>query len=193
MSIGIVPIVEGYGEADSVQALLNRILQSMNAHTVHSDKPFRQKRQRIIKQGELERAIESAIRKRRNVGAILVLLDADRDCPAILGPELLTRARNATSLPVKVVLAKMEFESWFLGSLESFRGFMGVPDGAVAPENPEAWGKGRLERICKPVNYRSTVHQLEFVRGMDIDACRRRCPSFDKLCPDVDALVHAST
>jgi len=120
-----------------------------------------------------------------------VLLDADRDCPAGLGPDLLTRARNATGLPVSVVLAKMEFEAWLFGSLESCRGFMGVPDDAVAPENPEAMGKGRLQGICKPANYKSTVHQVEFVRGMDIDACRSRCPSFDKLCRDLEALVKA--
>ena len=111
--------------------------------------------------------------------------------PPIPGPELLSRARNATGLHVSVVLAKMEFESWFLACLESFRGFMGVPEDAVALENPEALGKGRLEGICKPVNYKSTVHQVEFVRCMDIAACRERCPSFDKLCRDLEALVNA--
>ncbi len=187
-------IVEGHGEVKSVPVLLNLILRSMNVWTVHPDpKPIRLHRQKLVKEGELETAIKLAQKKRKNVGAILVLLDADKDCPARLGPELLRRARGATRLPVAVVLPKREFEAWFLGCLESFRGFMGIPVESEAPENPETvGGKGRLDRLCHGMRYSSAVDQVEFVRRMDIVLCRRRCPSFDKLFRDVRALVDAT-
>ncbi len=194
MSVGIVAIVEGHGDANSVPVLLSRILRLMNVYTVHPDsQPIRQKRQKIVKEGELEKAIELAMKKRRNVGAILILLDADDDCPALLGPGLLRRAQDATHLPVAVVLAKREFEAWFLGSLESSRGFMGIPTDAVTPDYPETLsGKGRLERLCQSTNYKSSVHQVEFVRLMNLSRCRDLCPSFDKLWRDVEALVNAA-
>ena len=145
-----------------------------------------------MKKDELKKAIELARRTRKNVGAILVLLDADKDCPATLGPELLRRAEEATSLPVAVVLAKKEFEAWLLGCLESFKGFMGVPADAEAPDDPEAVdGKGRLKSLCLGTRYSSTLHQVAFVSRMDIDLCRQRCPSFDKFFRDVEALVKA--
>ncbi len=192
MSVGIVAIVEGQGEVKSVPVLLDRILQSMDLYTVRPDyKPVRQHRQRIVKEGELEKEIKLA-RKRTNAGAILVLLDADDDCPAELGPELLRRAKETTDLPVAVVLSKKEFEAWFLGCVESFRGFMGIPANAEPPQNPEiVSAKGRLERLCQGLKYSSTLHQVEFVSLMDFSLCRERCPSFDKFLRDVQALVSA--
>lgn len=193
MSARIVAIVEGYGEVKAVPVLLNKILDWMNVYTVRPDKePIRKKRQKIVKQGELEKAIELAVKRRQNVGALLVLLDADDDCPATLGPELLARAEKATNLPVAVVLAKKEFEAWFLGCLESFRGFMGIPADAQALPNPEIVGaKGRIEGLCHGMNYSPTLHQAEFVSRMDLSLCRERCPSFDKFFRDVEALVNA--
>jgi hypothetical protein len=191
MSVGIVAIVEGYGEVKSVPVLLKRILDSMNVYAVRPDyKPIRQHRQKIVKEDELERAIQLAMRTRKNVGAILVLLDADDDCPATLAPDLLMRAKETTHLPVAVVLAKKEFEAWFLGCLESFSGFMGVPADADPPENPESVGaKGRLDSLCQGTKYSSTLHQVEFVSRMDLSLCRKHCDSFDKLFRDVEALV----
>ncbi len=193
MSVKIVAIVEGQGEVKSIPVLLGKILQSMNVYTVQPDyKPVRQHRQKIVKEGELEKAVELAIRTRNDVGALLVLLDADDDCPALLGPELLRRAREATQVPVAVVLAKKEFEAWFLGSLESLRDFGGVPADAEAPDDPEVVdGKGRLKSLCLGTRYSSTLHQVAFVSRMDIDLCRQRCPSFDKFFRDVEALVKA--
>ncbi len=194
MSRSIVAIVEGHGEVKSVPVLLSRILRFMKVYTVYPDqKPIRQKRHKIVNEGELEKAIELAMRTRKNVGAILVLLDADKDCPAKLEPELLRRAKQAAQLPVAVVLAKKEFEAWFLGCLESFRGFMGIPVDAATPDNPEnLGGKGTLKRFCQGMKYTPSVHQSEFASRMDLSLCRERCPSFDKFFRDVAALVNAT-
>jgi hypothetical protein len=112
----IVPIVEGQGEVEAVPILLRRVLHSQTAYSVDVRRPIRVKRNQVVKPGELERAIELAALQ-PNCRAILILLDADDDCPAVLGPELLLRAQAARpDVPCSVVLAKSEFEAWFVGS-----------------------------------------------------------------------------
>jgi hypothetical protein len=71
-------------------------------------------------------------------GGILVLLDADDDCPAELAPALLNRARSARpDRRVSVVLAKREFEAWFLASAQSLAGRFSSPADMEAPDDPE--------------------------------------------------------
>jgi hypothetical protein len=84
------------------------------------------KRNKVVREGELERAITQAVRDRPGVAAVIVILDADDDCPAELGGLLLNRSVTATDKPVGVVLAKREFEAWFLGAKESLRGKRGT-------------------------------------------------------------------
>jgi hypothetical protein len=193
MSVGIASIVEGHGEVKSVPSLLTLILNTLGIHDIYALDPMRVHRQEVVKPGQLEQKIKVLVATRRNVGAILVLLDADEDCPAELAPALLDRAGKNTHLPVRVVLARREFEAWFLGCTEPFRGFMGIPDNAVAPEDPEEErdAKGRLERNMHGASYSSKVDQVRFVKRMDLDACRQHCRSFDKLFRDVQALVNA--
>ena len=51
---------------------------------------------------------------------ILILLDANGDCPGDLGPTVLKSAREACSdRRFEVVLAKREYESWFVAAAES--------------------------------------------------------------------------
>ena len=72
-------------------------------------RPIRVKRQRVLKAGELERAVELAGKRAGAGGSILILLDANSDCPAGMGPKLLRRAGAARpDLLVRVVLAKVE-------------------------------------------------------------------------------------
>ena len=123
----------------------------------------RVKRNRIVKPGEMERAVELAARRAGPEGSILILLDADRDCPGELAPKLLRRAVGARSdRPISVVLAKSEFESWFIAAAESIAGRQGIRKTAQAPATPEsindakAWLSG-----CMPSgrSYRSTRDQ----------------------------------
>lgn len=189
--MAIASIVEGRGEAKSLPSLLSMLLSRLEAHDIYPVDPILVHRQKVVKPGELEEAIAWAVRKRKNVGAILVLLDADDDCPAKLAPKLVERAKNSTHLPVKVVLAKREFEAWFLGCKESFRGFMGIAEDAVSEAVPEEEPdpKGLLKRNMRGTKYAASVHQADFVRKMNIDLCRESCPSFDKLIRDVQDLV----
>lgn len=154
---------------------------------------LRKHRNEIVKPDKLEQAVRLTIKRRKNVGAVLVLLDADDDCPAMLGRQLLARARKVRAdIPVAVVFAKRKFEAWFLGSKEAFRGFMGMSVNDQAPDMPEDMGaKGRWQQNMRDAEYIPSIHMVDFVRRMDFDLCRQRCPSFRKLWRDVERLVKA--
>ena len=124
----IVSIVEGKGEEEAVPILLRRIAQRViPGSPVAVPRPIRVKRQQIVKAGELERAVEFAARRARVNDGILILLDADTDCPADLAPTLLHRATRARAdRAIRVVLAKMEYEAWFLAAAASIAGQHGI-------------------------------------------------------------------
>jgi len=193
----IVPIVEGQSEVISVPPLIRRILrETINVWDIDAAKPFRVKRNLVVKKGEFERAIKQAIRarytERHVVGGVLVLLDADDDCPRDLAETLLHRAKSETRLPVSVVLPQMELEAWILASKEQLRGVRGIREDATSPEHPESirGAKGQLSRNMGPGRcYIETADQVALVEKMDIQVCQERCPSFRKLIRDIEYLV----
>ena len=192
MNNGIVPIVEGQSEVESVPLLLRRLLaEQLNASSVRILRPFRVKRTKVVREGELERAVTLTARVRQSVGGILVILDADDDCPAQLGPRLLSRAAGVTSLPVAVVLANRELEAWFLGAKESLRGVRGIRADAQSPAAPESirGAKERLSQNMTDSRYIGVDDQPALAAKMDLASARQRCPSFDKLVRDLSGLV----
>jgi hypothetical protein len=156
-------------------------------------RPIRQPRGSLVKLGVLERSVELAASRLEGKGGILVLIDADEDCPAKLGPDLLDRCVRARSdVQAAVVLAKREFEAWFLASAESFRGQYGLPGNLNAPDDPEGvqgakgWISGRMPRGSP---YSPTRHQAAFCHRLDTARARERSASFDKLYRDVARLI----
>lgn len=189
----IFPIVEGHGEVEAVPELLRRLARErFQHHYLNVMRPFRLPRGKILRERNLEKAVDFGVRKLseyRSVGAIFVLLDADDDCPAELGPALLRRVRSMrSSLLSSVVIAKCEYESWFLASAISLRGKASVRPDAVPPPDPEAIrdAKGYLEREIFMLNsrYSETVDQVSLTALMNFDEARR-CQSFEKLCRDL--------
>ena len=146
----------------------------------------------MVKPGELERRLNSLAGRTGRDGRILVLLDADEDCPAVLGPDLLKRARSARSdRAVRVVLAKAEFESWFLAAAASVGGHCGLNERIEAPDNPESIrdAKHWLARQMSPgKGYYPARELVTLTRRFDLQAARS-APSFDKMWRDVAALV----
>lgn len=182
----MIPIVEGHAETESIPVLLRRIAPELEVA-----RPFRIKRSRIAKPEEIERAILLAVQDRTNPTSILVLVDADDDCPATLGPALLSRCQSTTHLPVAVVLANRELEAWFLGGVESLRGRRGIVADAAwrgDPEEPRD-AKGRLERLMAGRSYVSVDDQPALMRHLDLELARARCPSLDKLLRDLARLA----
>ena len=187
----IVPIVEGHSEVAGVPELLRRLLAEFGSYRITIARPFRVKRNRVTRPGEIERGVVQAIRSRQGAAAVIVILDGDDDDPAVLGPQLLERCRGATALPVSVVLARRELEAWFLGAKESLRGFRGIRDDAVAPPDPESI-RGAKERLTQNMARRGYVEvddQPAFASRFDLVQARARCPSFELLVRELKALV----
>lgn len=194
----IVSVVEGHGEVESVPALVRRIGWSLDP-PLHADAPpgIRVPKSRLIRPGELERVVILARKQVGGRGGVLIVLDADDDCPADMGPSLRERAVGpAGGLPVGVVVAKVEFEAWFLAAASSLAGKRGLAADLTSPGDPEnvhdAKGWLKRHRIAAK-GYSETLDQPAFTNLFDLDAARA-APSFDKCYRDVCRLLrHASS
>lgn len=189
----IVPIVEGHGEYVSVPILLRRLTAKFRPELqVDVQRPIRRARNRIIQPNELERDVELAAEKVLGSGGILILLDADTDCPAELGPTLSKRAREARpDRHIEVVLANPEYETWFLAAATSLRGHRGLSSELSAPDTPEniSGAKEWLRRQMKTgATYSETIDQPALTALFDMDAAQS-CASFRKLCRSVERLL----
>ena len=92
----IFAIVEGDGEVEAVPVLVRRIGSEVSPLTPPDVfRPIRVRRQQVLKEGELERYVNLGALRVGDGGCILILLDANGDCPAELGPTILHRARAA--------------------------------------------------------------------------------------------------
>ncbi len=157
------------------------------------EQPLRVPRSRLTKPRELERAVELAGRRVGPDGAVLLILDSDDECPARFAPSLLARAREARSdLAIGVVLAKREFEAWFLAAADSLRGKRGLASSLTAPNDPESI-RGAKEwltaRMAPGRRYVETLDQPALAATFDLELARR-APSFDKLYRQVAALLN---
>jgi hypothetical protein len=190
----LVPIVEGQSEVQSIGGLLRRMIADLGIYDVGVARPFRVKRSQVVREGELERAVIQAVRSRAGATCVLVLLDADNDCPAILAARLRGRGATATSLPVRVVLAKAETEAWILAAVDSVRSCRGIRDDAAPPPDPEEVrnAKGALSiRMEGSRGYLATDDQPALLSALDLGLAAQRSPSFAKLARDVASLVGA--
>jgi len=142
----------------------------------------------LVKPGELERAVRFA--KIQVADCVpFVLIDADEDCPAELGPALTARAR-AIDPSAAVVIAKWEFEAWFIASIESLSGQHGLQGGLAVPANLEEISGAKewlSSHMVNPANaYAPTVDQPSFANDFDFDLARAHSPSFDKFLREAD-------
>lgn len=182
-------IVEGQSEEESLPVLLRRIARDFdpNLH-IHIPPPHRLQRTRLKRERELERAVLLVQRKVAPRGAVLVVFDSDDDCPAETAPNLLARAKSVCpSMPVAFILAKREFEAWFLAAAASLRGRRGLSDDVSDHPHPEEIrnAKGWLsEQMLRGQAYNETLDQPAFAEVFDI-AAARRAESFDKLYREI--------
>jgi hypothetical protein len=192
--VSVALIVEGQGEVAAVGPLMRRMAAEIAPHVwVDFLRPIRIGRDALIKHGGIEAAIELAARQVGNRGSVLVLIDADDDCAATLGPSLAERARSAHSgLGVSVVLAVREFEAWFLAAAPSLAGKRGLAPNLQAHPDPEGirgckeWlGRNRVDG--RP--YRPAADQAALTELFDLYLARKNSPSFDKLWRDLEQLL----
>ncbi|HEY2293484.1 MAG TPA: DUF4276 family protein [Thermoanaerobaculia bacterium] len=194
MSPAILPIVEGHSEAEAAPVLLRRLLVRLGRPEIQIARPFRVSRLKMVRPGEIERAIIQGIRDRHDIGAILVILDADDDEPLRLEASLLERCRKASHLPSAVVVACREFEAWFLGSKDSLRGVCGIRQTANAPDGPEGIrdAKVRLTKNMDGRGYIEVDDQPVLAARMDLELALRRCVSFQRLVSELERILAAS-
>ena len=138
--------------------------------------------------------MELAARKMQGRGGILILIDCDWDggCPAKDGPALLERAHKARSdLPISVVLAKKEYEAWFIAAAESLCGKRGLPQNLSPDPSPENI-RGAKEWLSKQMprgrRYSETTDQPAFTAVFDMDTAKR-ADSFDKCYREIIGLL----
>lgn len=173
-------------------ALIRRVLFELGVFDLQVARPFRVKRQRVVREGELERSIVQAERSRTGASSVFIVIDADADCPADLGLLLLQRARAQTDLAVRVVLPKVEIEAWILAAVDSLRGICGIRDDAEPPSDPEAIhdAKRALTRLMEDRRgYVATDDLPALVEAFDLDLAEARSPSFAKFRRDLTSLA----
>lgn len=189
MNIGL--IVEGHGDVEAAPVLIRRIaVWAGFVEQLAVAAPLRVHRDRVVKDGELERAVELVARKVGDQGSILVLLDADDDCAPTLGPRLLERATAVRrDRRIGLVLAVREYEAWFLAAAESLRGKRTLPDDLEAPDRPEAIRGAKAWLDTRMANgYVETIDQAKLTAVFDLDRARD-ARSFDKLVREVCKLL----
>jgi hypothetical protein len=168
--VKIASVVEGDGDRLALPKLLHRIAADfgINLHTPKS--PFRVPRSKLVSTGGIERAVRAQASEVTGAGGILVLFDADNDCPAKLGPQL--------------------------AALPSLAGQFGFPNELPALDNPETRRdcKGRLTMARgQGLPYSPTADQAALASLFDMKMARENSPSFDKFYRDVAWLLGASS
>ncbi len=209
MTIYVALIVEGETEELCVKILLSRVWQHLpgasELATLAVLPPLVTKRSALVKatHPEMEESIERATRAIRRVtrrspadtGFILILIDAEEDCPASLGPQLLKRAKLIRSdMDIACVLAKRELENWFKAAAASLAGVGGLPVDPVVSSDAEvgsgdAWLTAQKRRVDPKSEYKKPDDAVELAKAMDLAQCRANSPSFDKLCRELEARV----
>ncbi|MEW6754085.1 MAG: DUF4276 family protein [Candidatus Latescibacterota bacterium] len=191
----LAAIVEGHGETEAVPILVRRIAAQIDPGLPVLVRPvLRIPSASLLRSGELERAVELAGRAVAPLGALLVLVDCDADeaCPAREGPQLLARARTARSdLRTAVVLARREFEAWFIAAAASLRGRRGLDGNLNPPPRPEEirGAKGWLSRhMPRSQPYAEVTDQPALTQAFDMGQARS-ADSFDKCYREIAALV----
>ena len=195
----IVAIVEGDGEVAALPGLLRRVLQDMhhrydiNIGGKNTGIVNAHGRSKLLKR--LEQFLGYCRMKKPDCAGILVLLDADDDCPVTLARQLAERCRlYDPGQPVTIVLAKREYEAWFLASLDTIKGNSGIPETASLTGNVEdiANPKQQLTAFMPPGQaYKETSHQAPFSQYIDLDQAHANSRSFRRLCHAVEELVDA--
>ena len=194
----IIAIVEGPGEKAAVPGLVRRILwEWLYRHDISNLKAIPANgKPNLLK--KFEKFLEYAISEK--CAAILVVLDADSDCPQEKASVLVEKATALNlNVPVAIVYARSEYETWFICSLSQDKGKgirerLRIPESVTAPSNVEDIrdAKGWLNRnMPSHVAYKETSDQEHLTHHIDLELVHSESRSFRRLCHAVEELVHA--
>lgn len=133
-----------------------------------------------------------------NPDAILILIDADKECIQRrgregLGPELLRRSLTVSrGIPVAVVVADREFEAWFIAATERLRASGHFVPAATFAVNTQieqiASCKGRMLKLLGRT-YSPAADQHRLAADLPFtQTMTRRSRSFGKLLRELERL-----
>ena len=191
-----MPIVEGPGDVRAAPILLRKILSDyLNCYDVGVLAP-----KRVGGRGGLDRVggIEKFIKYAAitpDCEGILVLVDADSDCAIEWAKRTCDRCRQVgVAVPIAVVCAVLEYEAWFLASLDSIRGSGRLNQDIRFDGTPEALGGVKewfTQQMPPGRAYKETIDQASFTSMIDVSLARDNSRSFRRLCHAVEELQSA--
>jgi len=182
MSYVVAPIVEGHGDVAAVRVLIARLAPQLRVA-----RPVRMPRQRLVLPEHLSRAAQIARANILDRGALLLMLDADEDCAASLGPKLqATLMKSVSGCLCRVVLPVREFEAWIVGGTAGF-----------SVDNPDSAGnpKRRIREACNGV-YSETADQARLTATADLvrlHAVSRSFRKFEKVIAELSDDANSRT
>jgi len=178
MTLYVAPLVEGHGEQLCLPSLLYRIWGEIlrAPESLRVLDPFRKPRSGIVQQAQLANYIQEAFLKlqqesRKDPASrlfVLIVIDAEEECPKDLAPQLLKWALEARSdADIACVLPNPMFETWFAAAASSLAGVNGLPADLTCPADPEGTrlGKRWLKKQL-PRKYSETVDQPRFAKSL---------------------------
>jgi hypothetical protein len=183
----IVPVVEGDGDLLSVQRLLARLIIDLQIYDVSIHGSIHLARTEMVKKDPFLNRMNAA----RKLGgdAVLFVFDADKSCARDVIPDMHQWAKeNMSDLPCGNVMARREYEVWFLASMETMRGAnlgknKSIPESFSYPYPVEQVSspKSRFQEY----GYKETLHQHILTSKIDFALAYRRSSSFRKLVQEV--------
>ena len=189
--ITIVPIVEGPGDERALPVLLRNVFSELHSRFDLSF-PVVKSNGRQKLEREFGKFLQYAA-NRPDCEGILVVLDADNDCPVEVASALKSKADSSgISHPIQIVCAHRSYESWFLASIETIRGTGGISDSASIEgrvediANPKAWLTDQMPRGRR---YKETTDQPALSSRISIELAYANSRSFRQLCIAVKRLI----
>lgn len=184
-----VCIVEGDGEAGipkkqegAISLLLRRLVHEKFQRYTVNFKPYNAHgRGNLTESNNFEKLLKRAL-KEQELEAIIVVLDAEDDCPKNLASDLANVVRQVNPhVPVAVVIANRCYEAWLLA-------------GHCWDNQPEVKSPGAVksligEKIGRP--YKETIDQPRLTAQMTFWKAYRRCRSFRRLINAVKQVIKA--
>lgn len=169
---------EGKGEVSALPTLASRVLHAEGV----SDWHVRRDIIRIPRGQLVDESQPSPHRPPARRGfdqALVVLVDADDDCPRAFGPPALPLFKNR--IRGSAVMAVREFETWLVLSHTPQQ----LERAGIRNAEAKRDAKKLLEKLVP--GYLPTTHQLELTKKINVTALRSVSNSFDKFARDVVA------
>ena len=191
--LSIIAVVEGHGDEKAAPGLIRKVLwDRLGRYDIPRISAMRAKGKPDLVVN-LEQRLGLAMSE--GPDAILVLVDADDECPVEAVGSLVDRASVLNlGVPVAVVYAKCEYETWFISSLSEgtggrIRAILNIAPSVNAPEDAEniRGAKEWLRRRGR--GYGETEDQEPLTHHIDMDLTYSRSRSFRRLCHAVEELV----